>query len=208
MIASHDDIIVLDLATDRYLGLPAAIVNGGTPVAIGHGVRSLDPAAIAALIEAGLISIADGHARPASIGRPSHVIDCDLVQPTFPSLRDILDLGIALAVTGWRLWRHRPCQKQQTTRSEFSQLADTERLQRELARLKLLRLIVPTPRRCLPSALVTSLWLRRKGIPTEIVFGVRTHPFEAHCWAEYNGIVLDDDLDRLYSYTPITVGRP
>ena len=74
--------------------------------------------------------------------------------------------------------------------------------------LRSIRLAMPLPTRCLPASLVTCLFLRRKGVDSRLVFGVRSHPFEAHCWVEQGGAVVDDDVDRLRAFTPIATGRP
>lgn len=38
---------------------------------------------------------------------------------------------------------------------------------------------------------------------TTWVFGVRTWPFQAHCWLQAGDLLLGDDLDRVRLYTPI-----
>jgi hypothetical protein len=74
--------------------------------------------------------------------------------------------------------------------------------------LRRVRLFIPTPRRCLPASLITAVFLARRGVTTQIVFGVRSYPFEAHCWVEYDGFVVDDDLDKVCAFLPIVVGHP
>jgi len=49
------------------------------------------------------------------------------------------------------------------------------------------------PVRCLQRSAVCTCLLRWRGIPAELVFGVRTFPFEAHAWAELDGCVIDDN---------------
>ena len=41
--------------------------------------------------------------------------------------------------------------------------------------------------------------------PVEWVFGVNLCPFSAHCWVEYNGIVLNDQFERVSAFTPIYI---
>jgi hypothetical protein len=36
-----------------------------------------------------------------------------------------------------------------------------------------------------------------------LVFGVRTHPFEAHCWLEKDRVILDDTVEHVRWFTPI-----
>ena len=41
------------------------------------------------------------------------------------------------------------------------------------------------------------------GIQADWVFGVRLCPFGAHCWVEYNGVILNEDLDTVIEFRPI-----
>ena len=43
----------------------------------------------------------------------------------------------------------------------------------------------------------------RQGVPVNWVFGVNLYPFAAHCWVEHQGLVLNDQLERVAAYTPI-----
>lgn len=41
------------------------------------------------------------------------------------------------------------------------------------------------------------------GIQADWVFGVRLCPFGAHCWVEYNGVILNEDFDTVIEFRPI-----
>ena len=45
----------------------------------------------------------------------------------------------------------------------------------------------------------------KQGIPVDWVFGVNLYPFSAHAWVEYEGLVLNDELERIAAFTPIYV---
>ena len=45
----------------------------------------------------------------------------------------------------------------------------------------------------------------KQGIPVNWVFGVNLYPFAAHCWVEYQGLVLNDQLERVAAFTPIYI---
>lgn len=66
-----------------------------------------------------------------------------------------------------------------------------------------LRICVPRSGRCLIQSLLLLHFLRLLGIRPELVLGVRTHPFEAHCWVEWNSLVLNDNVDHVSWYTVI-----
>ena len=56
---------------------------------------------------------------------------------------------------------------------------------------------------CLFRSLLLLRYLRLFGIPADWEFGVRLAPFCAHCWVEYEGIVLNDHQDKTLTYTNI-----
>ncbi|MDV3455853.1 lasso peptide biosynthesis B2 protein [Sphingomonas sp. HF-S4] len=62
---------------------------------------------------------------------------------------------------------------------------------------------LPGTARCLGSSLFLLGVLHRRGLSARWVFGVRTYPFEAHCWVEHDGMILNDSLEHARSFTPI-----
>jgi hypothetical protein len=64
--------------------------------------------------------------------------------------------------------------------------------------------LLPTDRRCLVRSLVVSGVLARRGIPAELVLGVRpnsSEPFMAHAWVEHGGecVLPDEGFSRLHA---------
>ena len=45
----------------------------------------------------------------------------------------------------------------------------------------------------------------KQAIPVNWVFGVDLYPFAAHCWIEYKGLILNDQLERVSAFKPIYV---
>lgn len=58
---------------------------------------------------------------------------------------------------------------------------------------------------CLMRSLQQRLYLAARGHGVAWVFGVRTWPFEAHCWLQAGTVVLDDTPARVGGFTPIMV---
>ncbi|HEY2707198.1 MAG TPA: lasso peptide biosynthesis B2 protein [Caulobacteraceae bacterium] len=56
---------------------------------------------------------------------------------------------------------------------------------------------------CLFRAFVLLAYLRLEGRDATWVFGVRTYPFQAHCWLQVGDVVLNDAVERICAYTPI-----
>ena len=57
--------------------------------------------------------------------------------------------------------------------------------------------------KCLLDSLIFFLLFSSHRVKVDWVFGVGTSPFRAHCWIEYEGIVLNDTSERTHAYTPI-----
>jgi hypothetical protein len=73
---------------------------------------------------------------------------------------------------------------------------DENALSTLLSAFRRLRLLFYSPRRnCLLDSLVLLFFLRPYGIVPKMVFGVAARPFHAHCWLEWNGIVLNGGAD-------------
>jgi len=56
------------------------------------------------------------------------------------------------------------------------------------------------PVQCLQRSAVSTCLLRIGGIPAELVFGVRTFPFEAHAWTEFEGQIIGDSPANVRRY--------
>lgn len=66
-----------------------------------------------------------------------------------------------------------------------------------------LRLLYPRPYLCLFDSLALLEFLSRYSIFPNWVYGVIVEPFQAHCWVQQEGVVLNDTVDRVSVYTPI-----
>jgi hypothetical protein len=63
----------------------------------------------------------------------------------------------------------------------------------------------PFQGQCLFRSFVLLAFLRAAGRDADWVFGVRTYPFEAHCWLQVGDMALDDAAERVCGFTPILV---
>jgi hypothetical protein len=62
---------------------------------------------------------------------------------------------------------------------------------------------VPIARNCLLDSLALDRWLARRGLGSQLVFGVIADPFSAHCWLQTPEAILNDSFDHVSSFTPI-----
>jgi Transglutaminase-like superfamily len=58
---------------------------------------------------------------------------------------------------------------------------------------------------CLLDSLTMVHFLGAEGIHPDWVFGVKTEPFDAHCWVQHGEVVLNDAPDRVRQYSPILI---
>lgn len=58
---------------------------------------------------------------------------------------------------------------------------------------------------CLLDSLTLLHFLGAEGIHPDWVFGVKTDPFDAHCWVQQGEVLLNDIPDRVRQYSPILV---
>lgn len=65
------------------------------------------------------------------------------------------------------------------------------------------RPLFPWDYRCLFDSLALIRFLSRFALYPDWIFGVQDDPFNAHCWVQAGSLVLNDDLERVRSYTPI-----
>jgi hypothetical protein len=56
---------------------------------------------------------------------------------------------------------------------------------------------------CLLDSLSLVHFLHSHGTPAEWVIGVRMRPFGAHCWARFEGLILNDTVEHVEEFTPI-----
>jgi len=80
---------------------------------------------------------------------------------------------------------------------------DIERAHFLLSIFDSLRLFFPRPYLCLFDSLALINFLAHFNLYPDWVFGVMAEPFEAHCWVQAGGIVLNDTLERVSAFTPI-----
>lgn len=199
-----DCVIVLDVPCDRYtrFGGNAAM----TLAAIADG-QTLGPdfAGVAALQRAGIVTAGP---QPGSCFLDPR----DMLQPMSSVLeggespREVSwhDLGIVFACAKSRLdlqrkslaqvLRQLPSPPPRRSTGDIGKLARDFDAGRRLA---------PFRPRCLPDALAFTRYARRRGHDVRLVFGVKCHPFEAHCWAQLGSVVLTDPLERIVRFQPI-----
>ncbi|MGR4892718.1 lasso peptide biosynthesis B2 protein [Sphingopyxis sp. LARHCG72] len=82
---------------------------------------------------------------------------------------------------------------------------DPESITGAALRFEANRSSVPIARRCLIDSVALMCMLLARGVAADLIFGVRTGPFAAHCWLQAGGHVLTCAQDEARNFTPILV---
>ena len=193
-----DDVIVLDLATDRYDGL----LDIGDRIRLDdNGALQVVDASIASeLVTAGIATPAQPLARCAMPVTPRRELRTD---PS-PSKRDVLRAAIILFTATLRFrgqsllslvtFRHRLRDPEAVSEARLGQLVGAARTARPW---------IPFEGECLQRSFLLRAHLAAQGVATDWVFGVATWPFAAHCWLQIGDLVVGDRLSRVSRFTPI-----
>lgn len=195
------DLVLLDLVEDAYFCVPDA----GQPGDSFH----LDPGELEAnaqglLRDAGLIvpGLRQGSAPPLP-SKATRDLTVDMSRPL--PVNDILSVLAARA----DLRRAGPDPTVSAllaaAGSRSEQVQDEALVFRLATAFDRLTPWLPGSLLCLQRAALLRRMLTRHHQSADWVFGVRTWPFRAHCWLQFDGVCLTDDAERLRAYTPILV---
>ena len=195
------DIVFLDLRSDRYscLSAPDGLKLEGSEL-------QLEPGGVAeALLAGGLIRSGAVCTTPraVSLGRP--VRDVGVQAIAHIELCELWDF-LACWVEALVLFRGRSIAalRSQVRRSNgpMSRPHDPSLLRR-VSIFETLAPWIPFPGACLFRSYMLLRFLQRGGCDAKWVIGVRTWPFEAHCWLQLEDAALDDRSERLVRFQPI-----
>jgi len=198
------DLVLLDVRADAYFCLPG-LADDFRLHADRRRLALSDPALGRELLAADLVSVeAAPSAQVAPL--PAHpqrsALSVDVPCPAWDDLGDGLRAMLDLA----RAYRGRPLR---TLLEAVARPSPDIRPQASpavieaAARFHRWAPYAPVSGKCLLRSFMLLRLLHAKGLDAHWVFGVRTWPFQAHCWLQCEDLVLDDQPDRVRAFTPI-----
>lgn len=207
-------VLFLDIPRDRYVRLTDVqsewmfeVIKADKPDAISDDARRF----CARLVERSLLMSGGGEGRSLvplqHVPPKSSLFDLGLTSSA--SLASVGRMTLAIADCYW-IFRHRHLSA--AVRAARRWKADLpgaapEDLQTVYASVCAFRALAPyffTSRdQCLFRSLVLARFLSLEGNRCDWIFGVRLDPFEAHCWIERDGVVLNEFSDKAHEYRAI-----
>ena len=195
-----DDVVLLDAGRGEYLCLADAAAAFDLS-AVGPP-RILDPELAADAAQMGLL----GEGR-ALASRELSLAALDIAD-RLPISLDSKTLAHVLATFGELLGRYYgrsfpELLRYVVSRRRLDAPALTPGLAEQVQAFRTILPWAPFQGVCLYRSFFLLAFLRRRGLDASWVFGVRTWPFEAHCWLQVGDVVLDDSFDHVRPFTPI-----
>jgi hypothetical protein len=199
--------IFLDVAADRYFSLDGPAGDSFSRLVAEKPLSPADDEALTRLVARGILESKGAGSVVAPCRHPAPRHSYLDAHRTSPGARRLPSVAWHLAATNLRL-RRLPlahmvqrvalAKKRSGMRppggGDLRKLAQTYEWTR--------RFIMPLDR-CLVRAIALAGQAAGAGHRIDLVFGVQLRPFGAHCWVEYEGMVLDDRLDHVRNFTPI-----
>ena len=217
--------VILDVKRDKYFcvdrhqfELLGPALKGWVESA-NHGARGAtsvasDAAELAnSLLALDILSECSTSAKdalPTSYSLPTEAIDPD---ESVPSRRSSCTHALPFFASSAQASRELRQQRFQSTvelvRDRKNGMADRagpfdiERTRSLVSVFNRLRWFYPRSYLCLFDSLALIHFLARFHVHPDWVFGVNPDPFEAHCWVQEGGVVLNDTVQRVSGFTPI-----
>jgi hypothetical protein len=217
LATTEDGAVFLDVRRDSYSGLAADQLEPLRQII--SGTTLTDAAAIALadqLIEQQLLTTQSFSSRPiapAILPSPSDML-VDIYASDAAGAWTVGQLADLIGAFLYMKYALRACSLEQivrrvrlrkaTRQQDVShQLATLEQLVTAFHRLR--PLLYVAAERCIFDSLVLVEFLARRQFFPLWVFGVKTGPFHAHSWVQYEGHVLNDFPEHVRGYAPILV---
>jgi hypothetical protein len=195
--------VFLDLPADLYFLLDPPLRAAFDRLRNGDG--TLPQAEAAGLLDAGIVRQFPTRAPLAPA--PAFIPEGSLADMELQAEAGWTDLPeVALLLVRTRLAiRCGGLGRLAAARASRASPADEQRARTLSRRFEAARRRIPLARHCLTDSLALLHFLRRRSLSADLLFGVKRHPFAAHCWLQDRRMVLNDDSETARGFTPVLV---
>lgn len=200
--------LFLDLKANRYFGLTGVADLAFRRIVAGDALDHELEHALEPLRSRGLLSLATSatlRASPSIAAVETEISaspDSASLASTIMALSLHVGAALELKLLGLRAMVHRRQARKATRSGRTKSRASIEQIVCAHARADRL---IGGANRCLLRSFALIDHLARHGHFPELVIGVRTGSFSAHCWVQQGSMALNDELDRVQPYTPIMI---
>lgn len=213
---TEDGAVFLDIRRDSYSGLSSDQLGLLRKIADGAGLTDTTAIALAEqLVEQRLLTTENLGSKPiapATLPVPSDLLvdiyACDAAgawtaRQLTELIAAVLYVTLALRVRSLEQIVHRVQMRKhrQQQCASGDELASLSQLVTAFHRLR--PLLYVAAERCVFDSLVLVEFLARHRFFPLWVFGIKTGPFHAHSWVQYEGYVLNDFPEHVRGYAPI-----
>jgi hypothetical protein len=203
-------LIFLDVNADRYFCLSKAVENGFRRACAGADLEIGEEARLAELIQRGILRRSGGTELVACA--PLAVPTISLLQasrrpPVGRCHAVSATMSVIVALLRLRLLPLRASLRRRGTRASAAALSSEQqaRLANIARAFDSAGRLVSAHDRCLARSVAVARAAWRAGVPVDLVLGVALGPFTAHCWVQCGGVVVNDSVDTVLTYTPILI---
>jgi hypothetical protein len=203
--------IVLDLAANRYFGLTGTAHLALRRIIAGD---ALDPElenALRPLLATGLLSTV-AEAQPlAPVTNPAPEESLDTGDTPAGTRTTVIALGLyarvlaEMRISGLNAMVRRRALRKAGQPACAGRSVPLDGVRQLVAAHRRVDQLAGAVDRCLARSLALVDHLALRGIYPEMVVGIRTGAFSAHCWVQLGPLLLNDEMDRVRVFTPILV---
>ncbi|WDF74228.1 lasso peptide biosynthesis B2 protein [Novosphingobium sp. KACC 22771] len=208
----EEQVVLMDIERNAYVALPPSLAPSFERLRRHEALDGDDIRCVDALIRTGILvqNAPDGAVTPCSLPmEPVRGFDAqDLLGW---SLRDCLQATFALGKARNALLHHNlagilaEIRDQQTGANCVSAVHTDLRARAVASAFYRMNAFVTRYDQCLLRSLAMIRCLLASRVQANLIFGVATRPFRAHCWVQQGDLVLNDTLEGIRNYTPILV---
>lgn len=201
--------IFLDLTANRYFQLGDEASQAFLALVQGAAIAEDQAACLRRLEAGGLLEQVAQDAEPVAVIVTRHALPAREIagKPGTIALALLLLVLPLLLVTRLRLRLFPISVLQQAGRRRLHGLAKRPLVSMPsfVAAFDLAGLILSRADRCLERSLVMRDLLVLSGHCADLVLGVATRPFGAHCWVQQGDLLIGDSIERVSFFQPIAV---